>query len=303
MGDVIPGLLALPDELSLSAILPELYHPDDQVRRYVAASLAMFDNALLAKALTPLIRDKGPTEEIARLLDGKEDLFLGGHQTFIAALPGFLNSASPVVLAGALQYLIWEQNHDWGKTPEAQNQRSAMVLNVAPSILERGDGRLQQLLAEALGSVKTDASREVLWNMIEIGRSEEQSRIALTWIGNSRDLPRLAALLMRADPADPDGRKRSSLAYSLHRAYGAASLPWLRQAARDTRQIFVRTSCAKELILANQADGFAYLLQAVNEMPSFKTEAVQFLRDRFPDLRSAPEDAVLAFLKSNAGAQ
>jgi transposase len=32
-------------------------------------------------------------------------------------------------------------------------------------------------------------------------------------------------------------------------------LPWLRQAARDTKQIFVRTSCAKELILANQTIG------------------------------------------------
>lgn len=300
MGDVIPGLLALPDELALSAILPELYHPDDQVRRYVAASLTMFDTALLVKELTPLIREKGPTEEIARLLDGREDLFVGGHQAFVAALPSFLNSASPLVRAGVLQYLVWEQNHDWGNTPEAQNQRSAIVLKAASAILERGDARLQQLLAEALGSIKTDTSRELLWKMIESGKSEEQSRIALTWIGDSRDLPRLAAILMRADPGDPYGRENSSLAYSLHHAYGDASLPWLRQAAHDTKQIFVRTSCAKELVLANQPDGFEYLLQSMNEMPSFKAEAVQFMRDRFPDLRNAPEDAVLVFLKSRA---
>jgi hypothetical protein len=77
-------------------------------------------------------------------------------------------------------------------------------------------------------------------------------------------------------------------------------LPWLRQAARDTKQIFVRTSCAEELVLANQPDGFEYLLQSMNEMPSFKAEAVQFMRDRFSDLRNAPEDAVLVFLKSKA---
>ncbi len=41
----------------------------------------------------------------------------------------------------------------------------------------------------------------------------------------------------------------------------------------------------------------------MNEMPSFKTEAVQFMRDRFPDLRSAPEETVLAFLKGKAGAK
>jgi len=303
IGDVIPGLLALPDQLALSAILPELYHSGVLVRRYVAASLPMFDTALLAKEITPLIREKGPTEEIARLLDGREDLFQGGHQAFVAALPSFLNSASPVLQAGALQYLIWEQNHDWGKTPQAENQRSAVVLNAAPGILERGDARSEQLLAEALGSIKSDASRNLLWRMIEDGKSREQSSIALTWIGDSRDLPRLAALMMQADPADPHGYQNSSLPYSLHRAYGDASLPWLRQAAQDAEQLFVRTSSAKELILANQLDGFQYLLRAIHEMPSFKAEAVQFMRDRFPDLRSAPEDAVLDFLKSRAGAQ
>lgn len=300
IGDAIPGLLAFPDALALSAILPELYHSDDVVRRYVAASLAMFDSALLAKELTQLIREKGPTEEIARLLDGREDLFEGGHRAFVAALPRFLNSTSPLVQTGALQYVVWEQNHDWGKTPESESQRSSMVLNAAPIILERGDARLLQLLAEALGSIKTDASRDLLWKMIESGKSEEQSRIALTWIGDSRDLPRLAALLVRADPADPYGRENSSLPYSLHRAYGDASLPWLRQAARETKQIFVRTSCAKELILADQPEGFEYLLQAIDERPSFKPEAMQFIRDRFPDLRGVPEGTVLAFLKGRS---
>src|SRR5215472_11497848 len=150
----------------------------------------MFDTTLLAKQLTPLIREKGPIEEIARLLDGREDLFAGGHGAFVAVLPRFLGSASPLAQAGTLQYLVWEQNHDWGKTSEAQNQRRAMILNAAPAILDRGDARLLQLLAEALGSIKTDASRELLWKMIESGKSEEQSRIALTWIGDPRDLPR-----------------------------------------------------------------------------------------------------------------
>jgi hypothetical protein len=303
LGDAIPGLLAFPDALSLSATLPALYHSDDAVRRYAAASLTMFDDALLTKQLTQMIREKGPTEEIARILDGKEDLFEGGHQAFVAALPTFLHSPSPLVQAGALQYLVWEQNHDWGKTPEFQNQRSALVLNIALAVLEHSDAHLQQLLALALGSIKTDASRDLLWKMIESGTSEEQSRIAITWVGDSRDLPRLAGLLTRTDPADPYGRMSSSLPYSLHRAYGDASLPWLKQAARDAKQIFVRTSCAKELVLADQPEGFKYLLQAMGEMPTFKPEAMQFLRDRFPDLRDAPEGTVLAFLKGKAAAQ
>ena len=97
--------------------------------------------------------------------------------------------------------------------------------------------------------------------------------------------------------------ENTSLPYSLHHAHGDASLPWLRQAARDTKQVFLRTSCAKELVIANQPEGFEYLLQALDERPSFKPEAMQFIRDRFPDLRSASEDTVLAFLRRKAGAQ
>jgi len=292
VGDAIPDLLAVHDALALSAILPELYDRDELVRRFTAASLTMFDSALLAKQMTALVREKGPTEEITRIVDQHEELFVGGHQAFRATLPQSLNSDSALAQAGALQYLIWEENHDWGKTPEIRNQRTDLVLKAAPAILDRGNANLQQLLAEALGSIKTDASRDLLWKMIESGKSEGQSRIALTWIGDARDLPRLAALLTQANSTD------SSLPYSLHRAYGDAALPWLDRAARDTKQIGVRIACARELVLASRVEGFRYLLEATTETPSAKREVVQFIRDRFPDLRDAPEDAALAFLKS-----
>ena len=43
--------------------------------------------------------------------------------------------------------------------------------------------------------------------------------------------------------------------------------------------------------------------QAMDEMPAFRPEAVQFIRDRFPELRGAGEDMVLALLKAKARAQ
>jgi hypothetical protein len=301
VGDAIPELLSVPDELSLRAILPELYHPDGLVRRYVVASLTMFDKALVAHELTSLIRDKGPTEEIARMLDQTEELFEGGHQALLSAMPGFLKSGLPLEQAGALQYLVWSQNHDWGKTAEFKTRLSALVLTVAPGILEQSDSRLHQLLAEALGSIKSDPSRDLLWRMIETGKAEEQSQIALAWIGDPRDLPRLAGLLTKTTPGDPDSMY-SSLPYSLHRAYGEASLPLLKQAARDTTQVGVRVACAEELIIAGQTEGFQYLLQAMNARPSGKANTLQFIRDRFPELRGQNEDALLAFLKTKAAA-
>lgn len=284
----IPELLALPDEAALQVILPELYHPDESVRRYAAASLAMFDGAVVARDLTPMIREKGPTEEIARLLDGNENLFQGGHEAFMALLPGFLKQASALTQAGALQYIVWEPNHDWGKSAELQAQRTALVMGAAPGILERGDAHLQQMLSLALGSIQTQASREMLWRMIQEGKAAEQSKIALTWIGDARDLPRLAGVM------------DASLPYSLRRVYGDAALPWLKEAARETSQPAVRKECAKELAIAGEPEGFQVLLQTMDEMPSFRAEVLQFVRDRFPDLRGADEAKVLGFLKQRA---
>lgn len=189
VGDALPGLLALPDQLALHAIVPALYHADDLVRRYVAACLTMFDDEPLRKELTQLVRRNGPTEEIARMLDRREDLFEGGHQAFLGTLPPFLSSASPMAQAGALRYLAWGQNHDWGKTPEFQNQLSNVVLGAAANVVEHGDTQSQQALALALGSIKSDASRGFLWKMIESGKAKEQSEIALTWIGDPAICP------------------------------------------------------------------------------------------------------------------
>ena len=304
LGDAIPSLLAIPDELVLPALLEQLYHPDELVRRYMERSLAMFDEGLLRKELTRVVREKGATEEIARIIDGREQLFEGGHQAFLDAITAFLkSSSSPLALAGALQYLVWASNHDWGKTPEFQKRFQPVVLDAASHVLERGDARSQQMLAEALGGIKADASRDWLWKMIQRGNADEQAKIALSWIGDPRDLPRMAALLSDADAADPYGYRNSSLAYALHRAYGDAALPFLKQAARNTKQIWVRTSCARELALAGEPEGFQNLLRAMDEMPSFKPEALQFARDSFPGLRTQPDDAVMAFLKARAQVQ
>ncbi|MEP6716048.1 MAG: hypothetical protein ABJC09_10775 [Terriglobia bacterium] len=77
--------------------------------------------------------------------------------------------------------------------------------------------------------------------------------IALTWIGDARDLPRLAESMSL------------SLPYALHHAYGDAALPWLRKAARETDKPALRLACAKELAIAGERDGFLYLLQAMDE--------------------------------------
>jgi hypothetical protein len=93
-----------------------------------------------------------------------------------------------------------------------------------------------------------------------------------------------------------------SLAYALHHAYGDMALPWLRKAARETNQPAVRLACARELLFAGEPDGFQYLLQAMDEVPSFGSEAVQLVRDRFPELRDVDQGKVLDFIRLHATA-
>jgi hypothetical protein len=94
----------------------------------------------------------------------------------------------------------------------------------------------------------------------------------------------------------------ASLPYSLHRVYGDAALPWLKKAARETTQPAVRKECAKELAIASQPAGFHFLLQSMDETPSFRPEVLQFMRDRFPDLRDADDERVLDFVRERAAA-
>jgi hypothetical protein len=89
----------------------------------------------------------------------------------------------------------------------------------------------------------------------------------------------------------------ASLPYSLHNAYGAAALPVLENALKNSGYIWVRTNCARELIVENRPSGFAFVADAIEKDRFYKREMIQFVRDRFPELRDADDAAVLAFLK------
>ncbi len=54
--------------------------------------------------------------------------------------------------------------------------------------------------------------------------------------------------------------------------------------------------------MAGEPDGFQYLWQLMNERPSFRSEAVQIVRDRFPEMRDVDQGKVLDFLRLHATA-
>jgi hypothetical protein len=84
--------------------------------------------------------------------------------------------------------------------------------------------------------------------------------------------------------------------------HGDAALPWLRRAAPETNQPALRFACARELVVAGEPEGFQYLLQAMDDGPSFSRDVIQFARDRFPELRDADQGKMLDFLRIHAAA-
>jgi hypothetical protein len=148
--------------------------------------------------------------------------------------------------------------------------------------------------------VRNDRARDILWGFVERGVSREQSLIVIAWRKDVRDLPRLGLLLTAPATGDPFKRELASLPYALRNSYGDAALPILEDGLQRSGSVFVRTNCARELVLAGRSSGFAFITKAIEGNESYRQEMTQFVRDSFPDLRGADDGALLAFLKQRA---
>ena len=158
----------------------------------------------------------------------------------------------------------------------------------------------EMCIRDSLGTMRDERSHQILWDFVQRRVAYEQSLIAIPWRKDLKDLPRLAAILDAPATGDPLSTELSSLPYSLHNAYGAAALPVLENALKNSGYVWVRTDCARELIGENRPSGFAFVADAIEKDRFYKREMIQFLRDRFPELRDADDAAVLAFLKRRA---
>ena len=92
----------------------------------------------------------------------------------------------------------------------------------------------------------------------------------------------------------------ASIPYAIRNSYGDAALPFLEAGVKDSGYVWVRTNCARELIIAGRPSGFAFIVDAIQGNRPYKREMIQFVQDRFPQLKSADETAVLAFVKERA---
>jgi hypothetical protein len=174
------------------------------------------------------------------------------------------------------------------------------VLTAAPELIGKSPD-VSQILAEYLGGIKSQSARQLLWKVAERPEpAHEQALIALTWIGDQQDLPRLSDLLIKPGDADKYGRDLASLPNQLVRAYGARAIPYLERVVSESPYAFVRTQSAEELALLERPIAFRFFVDAIENDRFYKRELVIWLKTHLPKEmpESADDTTVLAFLKT-----
>jgi hypothetical protein len=291
LSDYLPGILGFPDTAHLSLVTEYLYHQNETVRQYTSLGLAYWPDDEINRRLTELLHTRGPSDVVV-----ERTFRTPGAVDFI--LP-YLRSDNPVLLRGAITGVTRLLFADPPLlSADARARAEGALISAAGSVLHTGDPQTGNNYGSALGGVHDPRARDLLWNFVNRNVLTEQSLIVITWFKNPADLPRLATLLEARAKGDPKDRTYASLPYAIHRAYGDAALPVLESAIQKSDYVWVQTNCARELVQAGRRSGFAFIAQAIEQNKFYRREMVQFVQDRFPELRGADDSKVLAFLKA-----
>ena len=292
LSDYLPGILGFPDDAHLALVTEYLYHSNDTVRQYTSMGLAYWPDDGINRRLADLLHTRGPSDVVV-----ERTFRTPGAVDFI--LP-YLRSENPVLVRGAITGVTRLVFADPPLlSAEARARAEDALISAADHVLRVADPQTANNYASALGGVHDPRARDLLWEFVNRNVLTEQSLTAITWFKNPADLPRLATLLEAPAKDDAMQRTYSSLPYAIHRAYGDAALPVLESAIQKSGYVWVQTGCARELVQAGRKSGFAFIALAIEQNKFYRREMVQFVQDRFPELRGADDSKVLAFLKAH----
>jgi hypothetical protein len=262
LSDFLPNLLALPNEEALAVFLEYLYHPSDLVRRYAALALYYWPDADVDKRLLALVRANGPTDVAVQRLAK-----LHAQDLVDSALPD-LTSDDVVRRRGAISSC--QAALGASLAPELRRRVEQALVRSADRVLSLSDGQDINNFVAILGQVHDEAGHRLLWTLVERNIGREQAVIAIAWRKDPADLPRLAQFL------------QPSLPNVLRNNYGAAALPYLRDAMERSTVPGVPVACAEELMYAGDAAGFAFALKAIGQSSPDRARLSAFLHDHFP---------------------
>lgn len=304
IGDFLPSLLAkAPDQRGLEMVLEQLYSDQPLIAGCALGSLRFFRDEDIRAQVLQMLHRRGPSEGLAYVISWHASWFQDQRDDIVRTIMPYLRSREDWQVAATLKllgFLVHPGTFSWPPGSATPTNSDLAVLAAAPELIGR-NAAVSQLLAEYLGGIKSHNARDLLWQVAERPEpAHEQALIALTWIGEGEDLPRLAELLIKPGDADKHGRDLASLPYHLLRAYGDSAIPYLERAVSESPYAFVRTQSAEELALRGRAIAFDFFLDAVESNRFYKQELVVWLKTHFAnELPATADDAtVIAFLKA-----
>jgi hypothetical protein len=323
-GDFLPSLLAAaPDPRALNTFVKYLYADNPIVSGMAASALEEFPQAEVLSVVATAIEKQGPSEQLAYFATSHKGWTSEDQVKIVHAAIPYLQPENSTAPSGKqlppyaptrtsaaiklLRFILYIPNHVWPSNPDLASYADAHLLQAAPNIMANANMNAVQELAEYLGSMSSSPrAHELLLQIAE--RSDNaatQARICLTWHPQSEDLSHLAAVLVAPGDADSRGTDRSSLPYSLVKAYGDNALPYLERAVASSPYVWVRVESAQQLVLHNRLIGFQFLLDQLVQDPwpdnrAYKPQLIRWVRDNFRnELPSdASEDLVKSFLRS-----
>ena len=300
----LPDILGVPDDRSLQLLTPYLNYPDAMVRQYVSYALSYWPGEQASKAVLAGIRAQGPSEDSARLLSfSKEMITVAEAEAAVQVALPYLKSDSAISLKGAIDMVGWIALAENSQISGALKKRAAdALIDAEGQVVGLGNREIANTYAAVLGSMKDDRAGKILWSFVERDIAHEQAIIALAWLHSPADLPKLA---LKAFPpsALPGDSGPTSLPGALRYSYGDAALPYIEEMLQRSPYVFVRTGSARELVNAGRPSGFAFIVDAIQQNRSYRGEMIQFLRDRFSEIRQGDDAAALHLAQSKANAQ
>jgi len=304
VGDFLPSLLAdAPDPRGLQVVLEQLYSTEPLIHGCALGSLPFFREEDVRSQVLDMLHLRGPNEGLAYVISWHASWFQDRKDDLVRTVLPYLHSHQDWQVAATLKmlgFLVHLGNFHWPPDSEVPAKSDQAVLAAAQELIGRSS-EISQILAQYLGGIKSHSARELLWQVAERPEpAHEQALIALTWIGDARDLPRLSDLLVKPGDADRYARDLTSLPYHLVRAYGDRAVPYLERAVSESPYVFVRTQSAEELALRWRPVAFRFFLDAVEKDRFYKQELVGWLKTHFPNEMpgSADDTTVIAFLKT-----
>ncbi|MCU1232247.1 MAG: hypothetical protein JWP63_214 [Candidatus Solibacter sp.] len=284
--DYLPSVLGFADRAGLEAVVACLYHANELVRRYAGSALAYWPEDEVNARVDRELAARGPSEST---IDGT----LKRHPEMLTLVLPYLKSDDRTLLRGA----VIGVSRYVSAHPEDSAAGTALIA-AAEHVIHIADSQTVVYYAASLGSVRDERAGTLLWDLVRRKIALGQAVIAISWRKDARDLPRLAALMEAESKGDAMWGEFSSLPYALRNSYGDAAAPFLESALTKSEYVWVRTNCARELILLGRASGFAFVAQAIEQKKSYAREMIQYVQERFPQLRGADDAAMLAFLRA-----